>query len=350
MMTSATKAGLRLAGIALIAFVLASCKSEPPLPPPPPPVPPITLAPKVIEQASAYRYYITRATALTPDFADGTAIASSLTTAVAYEPKQLLQGAIAYGAVIALQDQAFVAAVRTFAANPEQRQQVTFEILRDPNYVTSIEGAASAAGLVRATLGGEGQKLYDAGKAVKQSAYDVQKQKWSKVEVANRPVRLAQAKSLSAVTLVGDVAETARLQDVALGTTRLDTVAEPATAPYSPAVVRSLAVAALAALGEGGEANVDTVMAIMADQNVGYCLNMSKLNTYQCLAVSKPHYEDIFCLGQHVMMDTAKCVIKASGMPEPYEVRFIPTVRVAEAETPSKGSGKSGGKATSKKR
>jgi hypothetical protein len=115
-------------------------------------------------------------------------------------------------------------------------------------------------------------------------------------------------------------------------------------------VVRSLAVAALAALGEGGEANVDTVMAIMADQNVGYCLNMSKLNTYQCLAVSKPHYEDIFCLGQHVMMDTAKCVIKASGMPEPYEVRFIPTVRVAEAETPSKGSGKSGGKATSKKR
>ena len=41
------------------------------------------------------------------------------------------------------------------------------------------------------------------------------------------------------------------------------------------------------------------------------------LNLYQCLAVSKPHYEDIFCLGQHVMLDTGQCVMIAAGAPPP---------------------------------
>ena len=54
-------------------------------------------------------------------------------------------------------------------------------------------------------------------------------------------------------------------------------------------------------------------------------MNLSKLNLYQCLAVARPHYEDVFCLGQHAMMDTGRCVIKASGMPEPFEARFIPS-------------------------
>jgi hypothetical protein len=44
---------------------------------------------------------------------------------------------------------------------------------------------------------------------------------------------------------------------------------------------------------------------------------MSKLNLYQCLAVAKPHYEDVFCLGQHVMMDTGACLMKGVGMAEP---------------------------------
>ena len=44
---------------------------------------------------------------------------------------------------------------------------------------------------------------------------------------------------------------------------------------------------------------------------------MSKLNLYQCLAVAKPHYEDVFCLGQHVLIDTGQCVMKAAGAPFP---------------------------------
>jgi hypothetical protein len=44
---------------------------------------------------------------------------------------------------------------------------------------------------------------------------------------------------------------------------------------------------------------------------------MSKLNLYQCLSVAKPHYEDIFCMGQHVLLDTSQCVQKSAASPIP---------------------------------
>ena len=40
---------------------------------------------------------------------------------------------------------------------------------------------------------------------------------------------------------------------------------------------------------------------------------MSKLNLYQCLAVAKPHYEDVFCLGQHVLIDTGQLPDEGRG-------------------------------------
>ena len=75
----------------------------------------------------------------------------------------------------------------------------------------------------------------------------------------------------------------------------------------------------------------------MNEPNVGRCMSMSKLNLYQCLAVAGPHYEDVFCLGQHAMMDTGKCMIKAAGLPEPYEARFVPDAKsVARSYAPPK--------------
>jgi len=181
-----------------------------------------------------------------------------------------------------------------------------------------------AAGLVIAALGGDAQRLYDEGKAVKQAAYDIQKQPWSKADVASRDVRLAGAKSNSAAAMMGDAAETARLQQASTGAPVLGITPAAAAPPYTPTVVRGLAIAALAALGQAGDANVDQVMGLMAEPNTGMCMNMSKLNLYQCLAVARPHYEDVFCLGQHAMMDTGRCLIKAAGLPEPYEARFVP--------------------------
>ena len=39
---------------------------------------------------------------------------------------------------------------------------------------------------------------------------------------------------------------------------------------------------------------------------------MAKLNLYQCLASAGPHYEDIYCLGQHAMIDPGQCVVDAT--------------------------------------
>ena len=317
--------------VTLVAVCLLAACAEPkpavvpaPPPPAPPPVPSVSLSPRLIEQAAAYRYYMNRVMTITPNFQDGAAIARSIEVGAAYEPKQMLRGAIAYGAVAALQDPAFVAGVRTYAVDPEQRRQVAAELMKDPAYAVGIAGSASAAGLVVAALGDEAQKLYDNGKAVKQSAYDIQHQPWSKVDVPNRDQRLVQAKTLSATPVVGDMAETARLQQAVVGAGPLGVTASPASPPYSPVVIRSLALAALAALGEAGDTNMDTILAEMAEPQVGFCMNMAKLNLYQCLAVSRPHYEDVFCLGQHIMMDTGRCMIKAAGLPEPYEAKFVP--------------------------
>jgi hypothetical protein len=232
---------------------------------------------------------------------------------------------MAYAAVIALQDRSFVDGVRIYVKDREQRRQIAYEILKDPAYVLGIQGAQSAAGLVVAALGGDAQSLYDEGKAVKQAAYEIQKQPWSKAEVAERDVRLASTKSVSSAAMVGDVAETTRLQQASVGVAPISVTPSTAGPPYTPTVVRGLAIAALAALGEAGDANLDQILALMSEPNVGRCMSMAKLNLYQCLAVARPHYEDVFCLGQHAMMDTGRCMIRASGVPEPYEAKFVPS-------------------------
>lgn len=317
----------------LLAVLLASCSSAPTMttqatqPSPPPKVD--ILGSRIIEQASAYRFYMDRVGSISPTFADGASIAKSLDIGTAYEPKQLLSGAISYGAIAALQDQAFVAGVRSYGSGVAQRRTMAYEIMRNPSYVLGLTGAGSAAGMVSEALGGEGQRLYDNGKAVKQSAYDIQKQEWSKAPVAEREARLIRAKTLSSTSLVGELSQTARLRQASDGAASLGLAPSPASPPYSPVVVRSLAIAALGLLGEATDANTETLTAIMVEPNVGFCLNLAKLNLYQCLAVSRPHYEDVFCLGQHGMMDTGRCLIKASGRAEPYEARFIPVVNAS---------------------
>jgi hypothetical protein len=326
------------AALSAAAIVSACAETPAPAPAPPPVAPTVSLSPRIVEQAAVYRRYMDQATGIAPAFADGTAIASSLEVGAAYEPSQLVRGAIAYGAVVALQDTAFVEGVRAFAKDASTRRQVAYEIMKDPAYVVALPGSASAAGLVIAAVGGDGQKLYDMGKAVKQSAYDIQKSAWSKAEVAGREARLTKTKTLSSSVMMGDVAEVTRLQQASVGAAPLQVAptAAPAAPPYTPTVIRGLALAALATLGEAGEANAGAIMALAAEPNVGSCMSLSKLNLYQCLAVARPHYEDVFCLGQHAMMDTGRCVIKASGLPEPYEPRFVPSQESVNRGMPPK--------------
>jgi hypothetical protein len=52
--------------------------------------------------------------------------------------------------------------------------------------------------------------------------------------------------------------------------------------------------------------------------------------------VAKPHYEDVFCLGQHVLMDTGSCMIKSAGAAMPIDPPPpIPVVKASTAGKPT---------------
>ncbi len=350
--------------LSLFALSLASCATDapPPAPPPPPPAPagpPVALASGVSDAAATYVDYIQQARSLSADFNDGAAVQTRLRTGASYEPTQLARGAVAYGAIVAMQEPSFRSALRAYASDDAARADMVNRLLSDPTYVNSIPSASIAARRVILALSSDGQSVYKAGARVKQAAYDVQHQNWSKEFVPGRDERLAQAKqnsmtlksvstgqssrllaaALTGSGLTSQASTGAATGDAALGgaNTTAGDAANPAAAeaqlmpatndeplvdfgrpdlfdaPYTNAVNRSLTIAALAILGEGGENHADSMLGLLDDSVGEKCLDMSKLNLYQCLAVAKPYYEDVFCLGQHILMDTGQCLGKMSS-------------------------------------
>jgi hypothetical protein len=302
------------AAAAVVGLLACSALAAKPVAPPePPPPPPVALAVPVLQSAAAYAAYMDKVGSMKPEFHSGADVAQSLSFSNGYDPQRLLRGEIAYGAVAALQDPAFVAAVRIYAADPGSREQIAQAILRDPAYVAGFKGADSAAGLVEAALLAQGAKLIAVGGAVKQSAYDIQHQAWSKEAVLNREGRLLAAKNNTGGAMETTSDDVSRLQQAASGATPLPISGVAAAPPYTPVVLRGMAVAALAILGEAGDERTELMEPLFAESSSAACLNMAKLNLYQCLAVSRPHYEDVFCLGQHVLMDTGQCVTESAG-------------------------------------
>jgi len=301
-------------------------------PPPPRPVLPpaptsVALSHRVVESAAAYLGYIDKASALSPAFTDGVGVAKELKVGVAYEPKQFEEGAIAYAAIEALQEPAFVEGVRrAWGGDPDRAAQIAADLMRNPASAATFSGADAAAARASAALRRQGDRLLDAGAKMKQAAYDVQHSDWSKGDIVEPEVRLAAAKTLSATRISPDKDETDKFVKLVLAEQGgADAVGEGA----SPAVTHGLALAALALLGQAGEDKTETVASLMDEEKDSECLKMAKLNLFQCLAVAGPHYEDIFCLGQHAMMETAQCMIKSSGVSHP-----MMTASAASVQTP----------------
>jgi hypothetical protein len=300
-----------------------------PVPPAAPPPPPVGMAPALVEHAAAYRAYVRRASAMSPAFADGNAVEQSLAQAAAYEPKQLLAGQIAFGALLALQSPNFVAEVRTYAVDPSQRRDLAARLLREPSYAQALPSSAGAAGLVVNTLKSDADQVRRAGELVKQAAYDVQKQKWSLGPVPTPELRLAQAKTVSAQPVSANPDEVVRLSAAVQGgdagkAAELGVSADLMSGPYTQVVSRSLALAALAALGEANDPVV--LQTLLEEPSGAFCYNLSKLNLYQCLSVSRPYYEDVFCLGQHILLDTAQCLTKGAVIVPPEPAKVFPVV------------------------
>jgi hypothetical protein len=273
--------------------------------------------------AIAFDRFNTEAGGLDGHFADGRQVANGVALGSRYDAKQFEKGMIAYAAFAAMREPTFVVGVRRAAEAAGSPAELARRLIADPRLALGFEGADLAQGRLRAALAGEVAPTRAAGVALKQAAYDVQHQAWSKSDVPGRDGRLALAKELSSQAGLGEVAETARLQTAVAGGGQMGLTAQSAEPPYTSEVVHSLAVAALAALGYADDHSLGQVMPILAEPNGAVCLNMAKLNLYQCLAVARPHYEDVFCLGQHALEDTGRCLMKGSGMAEPVDPRAV---------------------------
>jgi hypothetical protein len=284
--------------------------------PPPPaalPVGPITLAQPILDAASAYANYMQTAALIPSKFANGQAVSAAVRIGVHSQKDQLQQGVIAYAAVVALQDPAFVNAVKVYAANPTSRAQIANNIMADPTYVVSLGGHESAAGLIISALYAQGSKLKTQGELVRKESLDVQlKGAWSKATVPNLAGRLQEIKMLSGSMDAGSPELRSRLASATSGSVPLGVSGSPVSPPYTPAVIRGMAIAALAVLGRAGD-DSPYITQLLIDHQDGFCFNMSKLNLYQCYSVAKPYYEDMYCLGLHAMSDTGQCVMNSAG-------------------------------------
>ena len=296
-------------------------EAPPPPPPLPPPAGPVALPDRMLRDAAAYDGYVRAASATSPAFTDATAVSTALRQTGAYSPKTLVRGAVAYAAVAALEDAAFVASVRQAGNTPEHRRQMVGYILANPAYVALFTDAAAAAGLAREAIGPSSLQLYATGRAVKQSAYDIQKQAWSKAQVADLQGRLsgAEAQAMGEMTPDPDRLLAARQSVAGVAPIPLPTAPLPNAAGNTPLISHALQLAAIAALGEATDDAYDQLAGLATDDDTQACLSAAKRNFHQCLAVAKPNYEDIFCMGQHGLRDTGACLARAAGFEVPPE-------------------------------
>jgi hypothetical protein len=101
-------------------------------------------------------------------------------------------------------------------------------------------------------------------------------------------------------------------------------------------VVRGLALAALALAGRTGDEDAPALRTLVSDVGSRTCMHMAKLNLFQCMAVAGPHYEDVFCISQHAMLEAGQCMARAAGAEAP--PASMQTADVGDVAIPIAGS------------
>ncbi|MBX9617365.1 MAG: hypothetical protein K2X25_17370 [Caulobacteraceae bacterium] len=315
-----SRGGLALAAAIAATAVLSGCSKPEPVvvvEAPPPPPPPVTLNAGVAEAASIYVAFIRDVGTIQAGFQDAESIQAAMRKGAAYDPATLSRGMIAYASILALQSPEFVTGVRSFAGDPAQRAEVVANLIRDPAYAVTLPGADAAAGLIITTLGRDIAALTTLADAVEQDAYTIQqrndpRRRWAVTPIPSREIRLESVKTISAGQMLPSAEDSARLFAAANSGSGLELAAAAHAPPYTPAVVNALAIAALAAMGAAGDDARANTEALAIETNAQFCLDMSKLNLFQCLAASRPSYEDMFCVGRHIVRDLATCTTQAT--------------------------------------
>ena len=274
--------------------------------------PPVALNDSVAQSAAVYLTFTRDMATIRGGFASPGAVQSALRRGASYDADQISRGLVAYASILALQSPEFVSGVRQAGAEPSVRRQIIDRIVANPEYASTLPGAEAAASLVMSVLEADIVALSSAADSVESDAYNIQytgdqRNGWGRATPADREGRLQAIKDLSR-PVAPSGSETARLYAASNSGSGLGvTAGRTRRAPYAPSVTNAIAMAALAALGAAGDnarANTDALQYDRASQD---CLASSKLNLFQCLAAARPTYEDMFCLGRHVIRDLSTC-------------------------------------------
>ncbi|MFL5295950.1 MAG: hypothetical protein ACJ798_06160 [Phenylobacterium sp.] len=294
------------------AGLLASCASEQPGPaqrlaarPAPSAPAPASRDGDLIAQASAFESYMRHARAIEPDFSGPGDVAQAVQAGARHAPVELESGMVAYAALAALQEPRFVAAVRADKSGDLARR-----IAADPRTALTLPGGEAAGARASGALYAQGSALAAEGQKVKRASYSIQHQAWSKGQASDHAAELARVKRAGQAGYQPERGDGEHVAEALSESGRRG-------GPASPLVTHGVALAALSLLGQEGRGR-----GLASDVHTGSCLRIAKLNYHQCLASAGPHYEDIYCLGQHAMIDPGQCVVEAT------EVR---TVRIASA-------------------
>lgn len=300
-------------------------------------IPNVSLNSNVIQEAAVYLAFTRDMGTLRGGFADAASIQEALRRGAAYDARQVSRGLVAYASILAMQSPEFVAGVRANATDRESRNALVARIVADPASAGRLPGADLAAGLIIGTLENDIRLLREAADSVENDAYAIQadsRRGWANVAVPDREARLQTVRGLSRPALAS-AEEAARLSAAVQSGSGLNVAAaRPRTPPYPQSVENALALAALALLDGAGENARSNTDALMYDRASLDCFESSKLNLFQCLAASRPSYEDMFCLGRHVVRDLGQCA-RGAALPAgqitvgaPTQTRVAPTPRL----------------------
>src|SRR5262249_10872044 len=160
-------------------------------------------------------------------------------------------------ALVVLEDERFTRQVRRLAQDSEWKRETSERLLSDPNYALDLPGAEHAATRAAEVLSGQGKRVFEVGAAVKQSAYTVQHEAWSRDTITDRRQRLALIKKISATRYSAKSKEAAK-DEAALSKGVAEAHSEHGVrfggAAVSPTVARGVALAALAVMGRAHDA------------------------------------------------------------------------------------------------
>jgi len=275
--------------------------------------PTVAIARRVMDAAAAFDGYIHHASAIAPDPHEGADVAKAVLVGAGYEPQQFQEGAIAYAALAALQDARFVQGVSDLGQDPVVRRELVRRLLDKPETALQLPAAREAGALVVSVLGRLGDSVISSGAAVKQASYTLQQQAWSKAPIDGPEALLTGVKVQSATKIVLSPADAPALITNVVAAGRIGAAPQARITAPTATVAHGLALAALAVLGAAGEESADQLTPVLSEATNAQCLKMAKLNLNQCLAVAGPHYEGMFCLGRHGLMETGQCVVTAVG-------------------------------------